>query len=148
MPTVADCARPDVAAEIDAFLDDGQPDSFTRNILARADYQGRLSQWMMWRLEQAGASRDELLRMAMDAAMLDGGTQGFSASLDTFMELLPVIGKLGDAKDAADRDAVCHAFVDVTAIYSRLADNAAAQTRALIETYRKEAPRFGVDPDE
>ena len=148
VPTVADCARPEVAAEIDAFLESGQPGSFTRSILARADYQGRLSQWMMWRLEQAGASRDELIRMAMDAAMLDGGAQGLSASLDTFMELLPVIGKLGEAKDAADRDTVCHAFVDVTAIYSRLADNAAAQTRALVETYRKEAPRFGVDPDE
>jgi hypothetical protein len=148
VPTVADCARPAVAAEIDAFLDDGQPDSFTRSILMRADYQSRLSQWMMWRLEEAGAGRDELFRMAMDAAMLDGGAQGLTASLDTFLELLPVIGRLGEAKDAADRDGVCRAFVAVTGIYSRLADNGSAQTDALIETYRKEAPRFGVDPEE
>lgn len=148
VPTAADCVRPEVAAEIDAFLESGKPDSFTRSIMRRADYHDRLSQWMMWRLEQAGADRDELFRMAMDAAMLDGGAQGLTGSLDTFLELLPVIGKLSEAQKAADRDGVCRGFVDVTSIYSRLAENGAAQTRALVEAYRREAPRFGIDPDE
>jgi hypothetical protein len=148
VPSVADCVRPEIAAEIDAFLADGSPDSFTRSLLARADYQERLSQWMVWRLEQAGASEDEVLELTLDAAMMGGSPEGVMASLDAFMGLIPLLGALDDAQRAGDSDGVCEAFVSVTEIYGRMAANGTAQTRALEESYRREAPKHGIDPDE
>ena len=115
---------------------------------ARADYHDRLSQWMAWRLEQAGASRDEVLGLALDAAMLDGAPEGFAASVDALLGIIPLIVDLYTAKEAGDRDAVCRAFVGVTDMYGKLAANGAAQTRALEASYRREAPRYGIDPEE
>jgi hypothetical protein len=148
VPTVADCARPEVAAEIDRFIAEGSPDAYTRMLLARADYHDRLSQWMMWRLEQAGASRDEVFALALDAAMLDGAPEGFADSVDALWGLVPLIAGLYSAKEAGDRVAVCQAFVGVTDLYGRLAANGAAQTRALEASYRREAPKYGIDPEE
>ncbi len=148
VPTVADCASPEIAAEIDAFLADGNPGSFARSLFARANHEERLSQWMMWRLGEAGASDDELLELAMNAAMLDGEPEGFEASLDAFMGLLPLITALDDAQRAGDRDGVCRALVSVTEIYARMAANGTVQTRALEAAYRREAPKYGIDPDE
>ena len=148
VPSVADCARPEITAEIDAFIKDGTPDAYVRTLLARGDYQDRLSQWMMWRLEEAGASSDEVLELALDATLLDGGPEGFGASLEALLEVFPLAAQLEAAKTAGDRDGVCRAFVDITAIYQRLAANAAAQTRALQASYRREAPKYGIDPEE
>ena len=148
VPREADCARPEIAAEIDAFLEDGSPNAYLRALIARGDYQDRLSQWMMWRLEQAGASDDEVFRLAMEAAGMNGGPEGIEASLAAIFGLFPLAEKLDAAKRAGDRDAVCQAFVEITGIYHRVAANSAAQTRALEAIYRREAPRYGLDPEQ
>lgn len=148
VPTVEACLSPEFAPELDAFLEGDGPGNYTGTILAQSEYQGQLSTWLMWRLEQAGMPPEEGMEMVFAAIGMGGGAQGLEASLGRFMEIFPIVEGLGEAQEAGDRTAACENFVQLTGLYTFLAENAAAQTAELERRANARARELGISLDE
>lgn len=145
---MAACLAPEFEGELDAFLAGDGPDAYTGTILAMSDYHARLSEWLGWRLSEAGMSAEDRLQLAMGALNMEEGAESFLASKTRFMDIFPIVIALGDAKDSGDRNEICGNFVDLTALYCDLAENAAAQTAEFERLVNIEAARLGISLEE
>lgn len=147
VPDLETCLSPAYTAEIEAFMANGRPNSFIGALLARSDHHTKLSQWIGWRLEQAGMTKDEVFKMMMDSIVMEDGANSLSASLDIFGQLFPLLDGLSNARKSGDRLEACKSFVAITDIYNKLETNAQAQTAELEQRARVHAERLGISLD-
>lgn len=146
--TSSDCAQPELSAELDAFFEKGRPGEFVSAILARSDYNERLTTWKMWRLEQSGKiSAERLLEVGMRG--LEAGSAGGNifAHFALLEELFPLIDHLATAQKQRDRPAMCKGFVDFNSLMARMEAATMAQSVSTNAALDAEAKRLGVSFD-
>lgn len=144
----ADCAEPDVVAEIAQLLSAQETAGFMAQMVARTTYRDRLTSWMMWKLEQSGKIADEQLIDLSMAAIGSVSPEGNPfAQFEMLGEMIDLLEPVADAEKAQDATALCRSLVPLQAWLARVDALTLRQTEATQAALTAEATRLGVPFD-
>lgn len=108
------CGDEAVLAEMRSLIAEERfADTFMARMLERTTYRDRLTTWMMWKLEQSGkVDPMVLVNLTLDA--VGGASPGGNpfAAMEKFIDMMPIVTRLGAAEKAEDPQALCLALVD------------------------------------
>lgn len=144
----ADCARPEILAEVAALFTGTTNRTFMGSMMARTLYRDRLTTWMLWKLETSGTiAKDKLLNLSLAAA--GGASPGGNpfAALQSMQEMFPLIEAIGKAEKSGDPAAMCRSLIPFEQWMTRVDAITLKQTEATQAALSAEAKRLGISLD-
>ncbi|KRA83704.1 hypothetical protein ASD76_06675 [Altererythrobacter sp. Root672] len=146
--SVADCAKPEVEAEVAKVFATESMDGFMASMVARTTYRDRLTGWMTWKLEQSGKiSTEDLIDLSFSSiGSVSPGGDPF-AQLGMIQEMFDLLGPVAEAEEAGDAAALCRTLVPLQDWFTRVDALTLEQTEATQAALTAEAARVGVSFD-
>ena len=140
-----DCDRAEVQEEM-LRLTEGAASAPLAEVLQRATYAERLSQWKIWRLRSSGrVSEDAMMKMLLGS--LDGAGGDPLAAFAMLEPLLETLATFGEQIEAKDRAGACRTSFKVNEVFRKIETTTAAQWKAMDAAVEREAKRVGVSLD-
>lgn len=146
--SAADCSKPEIAAQLERFENEGRPNDYMTALFARSDYNERLTTWKMWKLEQSGKiSAEALLDIGLKGVEAGSQSGNIFAHFKMLEELFPIIDRLAASQKTGNRDAMCQAFIDFNKLLGRMEAATNRQSQTTQAALDAEASRLGVSFD-
>lgn len=147
--TAARCGEEAVLAEMrNLIAEDRFADTFMARMLERTTYRDRLTAWMIWKLEQSGKVDPMVLANLTLDAVGDASPGGNPfAAMEKFIDMMPIVTRLGRADKAEDPQALCLALVDFQGWVRDVDAITLKQTDAAHRALEAKARQLGVSLD-
>jgi len=147
--SAARCGEEAVLSEMRSLMAEERfADTFMARMLERTTYRDRLTTWMMWKLEQSGKVDPMVLaNLTLDA--VGGASPGGNpfAAMEKFIDMMPIVTRLGQADKAEDPQALCLALVDFQSWVRDVDAITMKQTSAAHRALEAKARQLGVSLD-
>lgn len=143
--SAAECESEAAQVEARALIESGGHSGFMATMLARTTHRDRLTEWMLWKLDQSGTLTPQELVALSFSAVGDASPGGNPlAAFSMIEEMFPLIDSLDAAHLANDPAAMCRALIEFHSWVGRVDAITLAQTQALHTRLEAEAARLGV----